>query len=64
MPLYEYKCDECQNRFEELISGDQKVVCPKCGSEKVNKLLSTFAAAGGNTCGSPGGSSCGSSGFR
>ena len=63
MPLFEYKCESCDNRFEELVSGDNpKVVCPKCQSEKVVKQLSVFSATGGSSpsglpCGKP---SCGS----
>lgn len=66
MPLFEYKCAECDNLFEELVtSGEVKVYCPKCKSEKVSRLLSVFSASGGTSssrtsglpCGKP---SCGS----
>ncbi len=48
MPIFEYGCDECGETFEKLVRSfgtrKEKVVCPTCGSAKVNKKLSTFAA--------------------
>jgi putative FmdB family regulatory protein len=64
MPLYKYRCSDCQEEFEELVSFSQseEVVCPKCGSHNTRKLVSTFAALrGGN--GSSSVSCGGSSGF-
>jgi len=40
MPIYEYKCDECDQVFEEIVFGDKSVPCPKCGSGKTEKLIS------------------------
>ena len=49
MPLYEYRCRGCGERFEVLqrlgASGDD-VLCPRCGEERPERLLSTFAAGG------------------
>ena len=46
MPLYEYQCEPCDQRFETLIRGNGDAPhCPKCGSAKVAKLLSVPAAA-------------------
>ena len=49
MPLYEYRCAGCSERFEVLqrlgASGDD-VLCPRCGKEKPERVLSTFAAGG------------------
>ncbi|HDL02688.1 MAG: zinc ribbon domain-containing protein [Candidatus Zixiibacteriota bacterium] len=45
MPLFEYICLECNDKFEELVSSaDKSVNCPKCGSEKTIKQFSTFAS--------------------
>ncbi|MBL8111299.1 MAG: zinc ribbon domain-containing protein [Acidobacteria bacterium] len=55
MPMFEYRCDGCQTRSEILILAGDVVasdlsgegsgpVCPKCGSESMQRLLSTFAA--------------------
>ena len=43
MPLYEYSCSTCKHSFEALIFDGDKVECPACASESVNKLLSVPA---------------------
>lgn len=42
MPIYEYSCGECDERFELLVRGseDGSPACRKCGSEKVERVLS------------------------
>ena len=50
MPLYEYKCKECEEEFEALVSfkdADSGIKCPRCDSEKTDRLLSVFSAAVG-----------------
>jgi putative FmdB family regulatory protein len=44
MPLYEYQCDSCGERFERIqkFSDPPVDVCPKCGSA-VRKLFSSPA---------------------
>jgi len=45
MPIYEYGCTSCGEKFEVLHrSGHEAVKCPSCNSEEVERLLSTFAA--------------------
>ena len=46
MPLYEYYCPDCKSKFEMLVSYQHSndVVCTKCHSEKVRRLLSLFAS--------------------
>jgi len=47
MPIFEYKCQDCGNRFEKLIRRDSDVAgleCPSCGKQHLNQELSTFAA--------------------
>lgn len=69
MPLYEYKCRDCGNRFEELVGKTVPEItplCPKCQSDNCERLISTFAAAVGKSsspapCGSAKG--CGRGGF-
>ncbi|HEU0124138.1 MAG TPA: zinc ribbon domain-containing protein [Bryobacteraceae bacterium] len=52
MPIYEYKCDACGNRFEKLVRGSSpSVACPGCGGEKLEQQYSTFAAQMGGTAG-------------
>ena len=41
MPIYEYACDACGNRFEKLIRRKGMVPsCPSCGAENARKLVS------------------------
>ena len=44
MPLYEYECDSCGNRFEKIQKFSDPLVdiCPKCG-KSVHKLASSPA---------------------
>jgi putative FmdB family regulatory protein len=45
MPLYEYQCESCNNRFERIqkYSDPPIDVCPACGKGPVRKLLSSPA---------------------
>jgi putative FmdB family regulatory protein len=46
MPLYEYKCLSCAERFEMLIlRASQPIACPSCSSESVERLVSMFAVS-------------------
>ena len=49
MPLYEYYCSDCKSKFELIVSHRHAddIVCMKCQSEKVRRLLSVFALARG-----------------
>ena len=71
MPIYEYCCEACDNKFETLVRGNDVPVCPQCGSsENLKKLLSACGfvskGAGGETvsasAGSSGCSGCASTG--
>jgi putative FmdB family regulatory protein len=44
MPIYEYRCDACSEAYEEYLSTSDKPTppCPKCGSAKVTRILSTI----------------------
>lgn len=44
MPLYEYICRDCGKSFELLVSASTKPVCEFCGSKKIEKQMSVFAA--------------------
>ena len=48
MPIYEYSCMKCGDRFEKLQkdSTHQPIDCPSCGSTVVKRELSTFSSAG------------------
>ena len=45
MPLYEYECDACGSRFEQIqkFSDPPLEVCAKCGERKIHKLVSSPA---------------------
>jgi len=45
MPIYEYWCTDCGEKFDKLVSFSSKeeIECPKCGSKKVQKTISSFA---------------------
>jgi putative FmdB family regulatory protein len=46
MPVYEFECDECGERFEELTpTGTRSLVCPRCGSQRTRRLLSAVSPA-------------------
>ena len=45
MPLYEYECRKCGHRFEILVFGKVRPVCPSCQSEDLEKAFSTFATS-------------------
>ena len=61
MPLYEYRCRKCSNRFEALVFGAKRPACPKCESRSLEKLLSAFAVGSkeGNGASSPSCGTCG-----
>ncbi|MBA2849627.1 zinc ribbon domain-containing protein [Thermosulfuriphilus ammonigenes] len=45
MPIYEFVCKKCGQIFERLVfSSQEKVLCPKCKAEEVQKLLSCFSS--------------------
>jgi putative FmdB family regulatory protein len=45
MPIYEYECIECGNRFEILQRFDEKplIRCKRCKGQKIRRLMSTAA---------------------
>jgi putative FmdB family regulatory protein len=43
MPIFEYKCKKCNYVFEVLLGpsdAENKLKCEKCGSRKLEKLIS------------------------
>lgn len=48
MPIYEYRCEKCGRLFEELVTNSsQKIACPDCDSESVEREFSLFASSAG-----------------
>ena len=53
MPLYDYRCDACENDFEEskrIAEREEPVDCPKCG-KRANRVLSGFAVGSSSSSG-------------
>jgi len=46
VPLYEFACDACGARFEELTPPGAKAPCPACGNERVTRVFSAIAESG------------------
>jgi putative FmdB family regulatory protein len=46
MPTYDYVCDACQHEFElfQSIKEEAKRKCPKCGRQKLRRLIGPGAA--------------------
>ena len=52
MPIYEYRCDSCSEKFEVLTrfaERDSAQMCPACESTRTHVLVSSFAFAGGGS---------------
>ncbi len=49
MPIYEYICNECGERFSLLrgINAKDDAQCPKCSSSQVRKVMSSFCCSSG-----------------
>ena len=49
MPIYEFHCGKCERDSGILVRSSDwtGTKCPHCGSTKLSKKFSTFAAAGG-----------------
>lgn len=68
MPLYEYRCSECDHRFEvlqRLGEGAEGLTCPECGQATAKKQFSTFSSSGASGGAGPaalGGGGCGAGG--
>jgi putative FmdB family regulatory protein len=52
MPVFEYKCSDCNSKYEIYHKSSVKqeeVVCPECHSGNHKKLLSSFSASVGSS---------------
>jgi putative FmdB family regulatory protein len=68
MPIYEFKCEECKEIFEELVfTSNLKVKCKYCESKKVFRILSPIYFKSGdnfkstsaqNSCGTCSSTNC------
>ena len=67
MPFYEYRCEDCGEKFEYFArkSDDAAECCTACGKKNIKKLFSNFgfksgSAEAGDLRSSAGSSACGS----
>lgn len=52
MPIYEYQCTQCGQRFEvrqAVGEGGSKLNCPKCHASNPERLFSSFFSPGSST---------------
>jgi putative FmdB family regulatory protein len=59
MPIYEYECRTCKERFEvmqKMSEGNEELCCPKCDADKPERVLSAFCSASGKSASSSGSS--------
>ena len=59
MPIYEYRCQDCEAIFEVLVRSDDLVTCVHCGSSSLDKLLSAAVMLSGRTARQSGHTCCG-----
>jgi len=49
MPIYEYRCADCDRSFESFVRpGGQETQCPACHGGNIARELSVFASARGS----------------
>jgi putative FmdB family regulatory protein len=46
MPIYDYRCKDCNKTSELLIRADTIPACPECASQQLEKLVSMPATQG------------------
>ncbi|HEX9967957.1 MAG TPA: zinc ribbon domain-containing protein [Solirubrobacterales bacterium] len=47
MPIYEFECDGCGSRFEELVgAGTEAIACVSCGSSRTRRIFSPLSPPG------------------
>jgi putative FmdB family regulatory protein len=55
MPLYEYRCPDCGQTFDKIVrfsEADKIPICPNCGENNAQKLISASAVIGTSSSGS------------
>jgi putative FmdB family regulatory protein len=46
MPIFEYRCGDCEREFEAFVTTERTAECPSCGGENLTKLLSSPGMVG------------------
>lgn len=54
MPIYEYECKSCGEKFEarrSISDSDTELKCPKCDKKQPRRIFSTFCTtSSGKSC--------------
>jgi len=61
MPIYEYYCEKCGEKFEllrSMVDSDKDTKCPKCGEKSAKKIFSTFGVMSPGTSCTPSAPGC------
>ncbi len=45
MPIYDYRCRKCGNKFELLVLKNTVAACPSCEAQDLEQLISGFAVS-------------------
>jgi putative FmdB family regulatory protein len=48
MPIFEYRCTDCEREFEAFVTADRTAECPGCHGANLVKQLSTPGMVGSN----------------
>ena len=62
MPIFEYVCRDCHQRFETLVTAERQPSCPHCHGRALDKQLSVFAVAAKSHDSMPAPAPCGACG--
>ena len=46
MPLFEYRCSDCEHDFEAFVTADRKAECPSCSGANLVKRWSSPGMVG------------------
>ena len=64
MPIYEYRCNKCDHKFEMFQSigaSNESLSCPVCSEPKPDRLFSVFGSTGSSDSAYSAGGGCSSS---
>ena len=52
MPYYDYRCEDCEESFEQHLPVDRRdeAVCPKCGSRHIRRLVAKVGTLSRGGC--------------
>ena len=53
MPIYEYECLACGEKFElrrGINRSDSEIKCPRCGAANPRRIFSMFSTTSGGAC--------------